>query len=620
MTSPLSQFACAIYEPNDWIEIRTLRSPDARKFWVPARRLVDQVARLEELNTEGFNVYVGANPRKAKSESGDQAVTLCRCLCADFDDIPSGAAFSPSDIALATIDEAELPQPTVVVHSGHGVHVYWRLIEPIGPSRWHELQQRLNATLGSDPSIKNPERLMRLPGFKNTKAEPWTDCTLVAVDTALVYALDDIELHLVALPEGEPETHPVAQTSGKRPGPFEHKARAMLYAAKWPAVVEGGGRNNAAYAHACALRRDFDLPDGDAWELLANWNAGNNPPLSDRELRHAFESAAKYGRRPSGSKLNKPGRARAGAGQSATPEPEPDALGDLDRYVDDVATGRLRTVGWPWFHLGDGTQALQPGTVTVLSGGPGAAKSLFMLQAIRHWLSTGETVSYFGMEGQRVKYLMRCLAQLAGKSELTRTDYVKANAGEVRRLRQQYAGDLEAFASCLRVSEELGADTLEQVGSWIRKQAVQGNRIIVVDPVTMALRTNKPWVADQQFVRHALNVAREYLCNIVMVTHPEKGVEDPNLQNVAGGASYGRFSDNVFTLKRHEEMRAASCTTQMGRSDGQYNQTICIAKAREGKLVGRRLAFRFSGKSLTTREIGVIVKDHGVVDASDRPY
>ncbi len=60
--------------------------------------------------------------------------------------------------------------------------------------------------------------------------------------------------------------------------------------------------------------------------------------------------------------------------------------------------------------------------------------------------------------------------------------------------------------------------------------------------------TNKAWVADQQFVRHSLNVAREFLCNVLLVTHPEKSVEDPNLQNVAGGASYRRISVLILGL------------------------------------------------------------------------
>src|SRR5262249_15405544 len=32
--------------------------------------------------------------------------------------------------SLARCDQARLPRPTAVVHSGHGVHLYWRLAEP----------------------------------------------------------------------------------------------------------------------------------------------------------------------------------------------------------------------------------------------------------------------------------------------------------------------------------------------------------------------------------------------------------------------------------------------------------------------------------------------------------
>ena len=78
--------------------------------------------------------------------------------------------------------------------------------------------------------------------------------------------------------------------------PLEQKARAMLYAAKWGSCAEGG-RNNAAYAHACQLR-EFDLSEADAFEILADWNKGNRPPLPEAEIRKAFgeimEGAKKF--------------------------------------------------------------------------------------------------------------------------------------------------------------------------------------------------------------------------------------------------------------------------------------------------------------------------------------
>jgi hypothetical protein len=303
LNKQIEQFVACIFEPDDWVELRTLQDGKAQKFWTPAASLNQLAEQLQKLNADGFNIYAGPNPRREKGQSGDDAVKLCRCLFADFDDLAGSAVIKPADIVRAQIEERQLPKPALLINSGHGIHAYWRLKEPLEPDKWRQLQQRLNLTIGSDPAIKNPERLMRLPGFKNVKAEP-VDCSIIYAKPELVYDLTDIVKHLARLPKPKPT--PAGAIAGKRPGLMEHKARAMLYASKWPSVAEGQGRNNAAFAHACQLLRDFDLPDAEAWEILLQWNAGNNPPLDERELRQAFEGAEKYGKLPAGTKLDEP--------------------------------------------------------------------------------------------------------------------------------------------------------------------------------------------------------------------------------------------------------------------------------------------------------------------------
>jgi len=369
MKKQLEQFVVCLFEPKDWVELRALKDGQAKKFWTPAKSLIQQAEQLQKFNAKGFNIYAGPNPRREKGQSGDEAVKLCRCLFADFDDVIGSAVISSADIVSAQIEEKQLPKPTLLINSGHGIHVYWRLTKPLESDKWRQLQQRLNLTIDSDPAIKNPERLMRLPGFKNVKAEP-VDCSIISAEPGQVYDLADIVKHLAKLPKPKPVTTGTA--AGKRPGPMEHKARAMLYASKWPSVAEGKGRNNAAFAHACQLRRDFALPAAEAWEILQSWNAGNNPPLDERELRQAFVGAEKYGKHPAGIKLDKPNTKRSSRKQTE-PKFRPDPIIEFDEYIDDVASGELRTIDWPWERLSDGTQSLQPGTVTILSGGPGAA-------------------------------------------------------------------------------------------------------------------------------------------------------------------------------------------------------------------------------------------------------
>jgi hypothetical protein len=113
--------------------------------------------------------------------------------------------------------------------------------------------------------------------------------------------LSQIESHLV-----EPAKPPVKTEDAPATARFneyaERKGRALRYAAKWGQCAEGE-RNRAAYRHAADLLRDFDLPEGDAWEIVRKWNDGNTPPLDERELRQAFDDGLKYGKHEPGCKL-----------------------------------------------------------------------------------------------------------------------------------------------------------------------------------------------------------------------------------------------------------------------------------------------------------------------------
>ena len=167
-----------LFLPDDIIELRLIRgkSPTAQieKFWTPAKDLPTVEKDLYERNQQGFNIYYGPNPRKEFGKSGDSNVLLARCLFCDFDTL--------EDEAIAAIDKnlSHFPEPSLLVHSGGGFHCYWRLTEPIlDMNSWKAIQVKLNACLGADPVIKNPERIMRLPGFLNTKREPFVPCRIL---------------------------------------------------------------------------------------------------------------------------------------------------------------------------------------------------------------------------------------------------------------------------------------------------------------------------------------------------------------------------------------------------------------------------------------------------------
>ncbi len=94
--------------------------------------------------------------------------------------------------------------------------------------------------------------------------------------------------------------------------------RAAKYLAKMPAAISGQQGHNRAFHAACTLVQGFGLSDDEAWGVLCEWNASNEPPFSERDLRHKLDDANKQPG-PRGTLLVSTGAAVSGvASTSAT--------------------------------------------------------------------------------------------------------------------------------------------------------------------------------------------------------------------------------------------------------------------------------------------------------------
>jgi hypothetical protein len=160
------QFSACAWLLNDIIEIRCIRGREVKSSWHLAAELPTLLHYLADLNRDGWNIYCGVNPRPARGVNKNENIKLARVLVVDFDDCELAEA-------LRRIASAGLPLPTMVVNSGHGVHGYWRLAEPMTDmAEWRRLMKGLAVVLDSDRSIANEERILRLAGWLNVKGEP----------------------------------------------------------------------------------------------------------------------------------------------------------------------------------------------------------------------------------------------------------------------------------------------------------------------------------------------------------------------------------------------------------------------------------------------------------------
>lgn len=295
----VARYAACVFEPTDIVEVREL--PCGRSTWHEAGKLAEAAESLFCDNQHSQHIYVGANPRRAEGGTRSKDVACARCLFVDFDGIGPVTARE-------RWHNAGLPTPTLTISSGHGVHAYWWLAEPITDlSIWSSLQKKLSAVLDSDRAIHDPPRLMRLPGFINHK-QPVAVCRIIDDDEARIYDLKSLLplLNSVVAESEDRALQAVNNSTTRSKKRFNNNISAIkiakLTAAKWPVVIKGG-RNSKAFQNAAYLVKNLRLTEEQAWPILRAWNRKNKPPLPERELHQALRNANIYGRHSVSSKV-----------------------------------------------------------------------------------------------------------------------------------------------------------------------------------------------------------------------------------------------------------------------------------------------------------------------------
>lgn len=250
----LSTYLSTLFDPADHVTFRPIETwteGNQKKSRVLYKQILSIPAdawargllthRVQAIASEHGNPFVGVCPRQSGKGEFELAwqIQTVRCLWADVD----GCTV---DEALQRVKEAGLPEPTMIVSSGNGAHLYWLLIEPVltgAPSigvlkEWTEIKGKrkpikytivddekvwldniatgkpihanhpkltdiaqqvqdvlagIAAAIGGDHTI-DLSRLLRPPGTMNRKngrngAEP-KPCVLVKADSSLRYTFE----------------------------------------------------------------------------------------------------------------------------------------------------------------------------------------------------------------------------------------------------------------------------------------------------------------------------------------------------------------------------------------------------------------------------------------------
>jgi KaiC/GvpD/RAD55 family RecA-like ATPase len=280
---------------------------------------------------------------------------------------------------------------------------------------------------------------------------------------------------------------------------------------------------------------------------------------------------------------------------------------ELDDYFAECVAGKNLDVPFEFHELSRLTNALIPGTVTLLCGDAGDGKSYFLLQQLLHWHQAGVPVAVFFLEENRRYWLQRTLALLSGQPGVMLPRWIHEHAAEAQSIKAEYAKFIDSFAT--RISDAPNdppkhADML----AWIKQRAEAGSRIIAIDPVTLATTSDKPWLDDLQFMVKAKTLARECGFSLILVTHPRITKKGGNiLDNLAGGASYPRFAQTVIWVRRHRPEWSVTVASTCGPYTRDINRSIHVAKARNGIGTGWDIAYDFDPATVRFVERGVVI-------------
>jgi hypothetical protein len=193
-----------------------------------------------------------------------------------------------------------------------GPHYYW-LVDNARLDDFTTVQTQLAHHFGTDTTIRDLPRVMRVPGFVRHPKEHEGQTVV-----QLVYAHPERKYRVEQVVNAFPAAV-VAKAGGSR-GSVAHKnppprAREEKPSAGWvleearqflrgaDPAVQGEEGDKATYCLAAELTHGYGLSCDEAFELLLEWNLRCEPPWSREDLRRKVENAAAYGTGEVGERL-----------------------------------------------------------------------------------------------------------------------------------------------------------------------------------------------------------------------------------------------------------------------------------------------------------------------------
>jgi putative DNA primase/helicase len=327
----------AMLAPETAVTFQTFDDSDARRKSLNRLlhgTLAEHRATLETLNDEGAGVFVCVNETDLRGRSEKNVVSV-RAVFADFDDA--------ADKPLTCLQTLAPLKPSFEVESSTGrFHAYW-LVDGLPLEDFKPIQKAIAELFGSDKSVTDLTRVMRLPGFAHRKGQPFIT-RIHKVNRVEPYSAEEIRSAFLA-----------------RKG-MRKNTRKRRYVP--PDVVQEGQRDTAMTEFAGWRRHQGD-DDDQLLEAMLEFNKRFDPPWTVEEVEKKHRHYRKAFEQQSPSDKTRP---REASMQEQTADSSSIAL---LRCLADITPQKVR---WLW------KARLALAKLTLLAGNPGLGKSLLTIE------------------------------------------------------------------------------------------------------------------------------------------------------------------------------------------------------------------------------------------------
>lgn len=310
--------------PKDWlgefffIQYRpTLENPSAKRVGCllnPIESIFDNWESLKvELTrrnrTKVENIHPCVNPRfkRPKKRGRNSDVSHFTALFVDVDF--KGARKAIERIFWEAVEEFTKAglRPSIIINSGHGLHAYWLLEEPVEKKLARACCAGVQDVFKIEDPINDPSRVLRLPGFYNLKDAKDPQLCYIVEASYKRYPISAFEGYAID-PEKSAEDLEDEKSEKIRSKAGRKASNADIERIK---KGVGSGERNEATAKYAGHLFGRGLDKSDVLEILKEWNQQNDPPLADDEIIQTVDSIEKLDQENHGPDKRKKRRERA---------------------------------------------------------------------------------------------------------------------------------------------------------------------------------------------------------------------------------------------------------------------------------------------------------------------